>query len=134
MAGIPEYERLEGIGLATLIARREVTALEVLDEAIAQAEKANTAINAIILKLYDQARAVAKAPLPEGPLAGVPFLLKDLCVSMAGTLTTGSIKLFADCIADHDSTLVARYCAQHRTARIRPDDSLERRGADSTHR
>jgi amidase len=41
----------------------------------------------------------------------VPFLLKDLCVSMAGTPTTGSSKLFADCIADHDSTLVARYRA-----------------------
>jgi Asp-tRNA(Asn)/Glu-tRNA(Gln) amidotransferase A subunit family amidase len=83
MAGIPEYERLDAIGLATLIARREVTALEVLEETIAQAEKFNTAINAVILKLYDQARAVAKAPLPEGPLAGVPFLLKDLGVLMA---------------------------------------------------
>ena len=66
MAGIPEYGRLDAIGLATLIGRREVTALEVLDSAIAQAERVNTAINAIILKLYDQARAVAKAPLPEG--------------------------------------------------------------------
>jgi amidase len=111
MAGIPEYEQLDAVGLATLIARREVTALEVLDEAIARAEKFNSAINAIILKLYDQARAVAKAPLPEGPLAGVPFLLKDLGVLMAGTPTTGSSKLFADFIADHDSTIVARYRA-----------------------
>ena len=111
MAGIPEYERLDAIGLATLIARREVTALEVLEETIAQAEKFNTAINAVILKLYDQARTVAKAPLPEGPLAGVPFLLKDLGVLMAGTPTTGSSKLFADFIADHDSTIVARYRA-----------------------
>lgn len=99
MAGIPECERLDAIGLATLIARREVTALEVLDEAIAQAEKFNPAINAIILKLYDQARAVANAPFPEGPLAGVPFLLKDFGVSMAGTPTTGSSKLFTDFIA-----------------------------------
>jgi amidase len=111
MAGIPEYGRLDAIGLATLIARREVTALEVLDSAIAQAERVNTAINAIILKLYDQARAVAKAPLPEGPLAGVPFLLKDLGALMDGTPTTGSSKLFADFIADHDSTIVARYRA-----------------------
>lgn len=111
MAGIPEYGRLDTIGLATLIARREVTALEVLDSAIAQAERVNTAINAIILKLYDQARAVAKTPLPEGPLAGVPFLLKDLGALMDGTPTTGSSKLFADFIADHDSTIVARYRA-----------------------
>jgi amidase len=111
MAGIPEYERLDAIALAALIARREVTALEVLDAAIEQVEKFNTAINAIVLMLYDRARAVAKAPLPEGPLAGVPFLLKDLGVLMVGTPTTGSSKLFADFIADHDSTIVARYRA-----------------------
>jgi Asp-tRNA(Asn)/Glu-tRNA(Gln) amidotransferase A subunit family amidase len=37
---------------------------------------------------------VAKAPLPEGPFAGVPFPLHDLCVSMAGSPTTGSSELF----------------------------------------
>ena len=108
---IAEYEQFGAIGLATLIARREVTALEVLDDAITRAEKLNLAINAIVMELYDQARAFPTTPLPEGPFAGVPFLRKDLCVSMAGMPTTGSSKLFTGLIADHDSTLVARYRA-----------------------
>jgi hypothetical protein len=32
--------------------------------------------------------------LSEGPFAGVPFPLHDLCVSMAGSPTTGSSELF----------------------------------------
>jgi hypothetical protein len=38
MGGIAEYERLDAMGLAALIARRCVTASEVLDEAIERAK------------------------------------------------------------------------------------------------
>jgi amidase len=41
----------------------------------------------------------------------VPFLLKDLGAQLTGTRTTGSGKLWADFVADHDSTIVARYKA-----------------------
>ena len=111
MAGIAEYERLDAIDLAALIARRDATALEVLDEAIARAEKYNPAINAIPLKLYDRARAEALKPLPSSPLAGVPFLLKDLGALLTGTVSSGSTKLLADVVWDHDSTIVERYRA-----------------------
>jgi Asp-tRNA(Asn)/Glu-tRNA(Gln) amidotransferase A subunit family amidase len=111
MTGIAEYDQLDAIGLAALIARREVTALEVLDEAIERAEKFNPAINAITLKLYDRARETANAALPSGPLAGVPFLLKDLGALLTGTVSTGSTKLLADVVWDHDSTMVVRHRA-----------------------
>src|SRR5262249_4139356 len=90
---------------------REVTSLEVLEAAIARAERLNRQINAITVPLYEHARAAAGAPRPAGPLAGVPFLLKDLGAQLTGTRTTGSSKLYKDFVADHDSTLVARYRA-----------------------
>ena len=47
--------------------------------------------------------------LPDGPFAGVPFLVKDLGVEVAGLPATRGSRLFADAIAAHDSPLVARY-------------------------
>jgi len=111
MAEIAEYDRFDALDLAALIARREVSALEVLDTAIARAERVNPAINALTISLFDRARETAKGPLPAGPFAGVPFLLKDLGASLTGTQSTWSSKLFADFIPDHDSTLVSRYQA-----------------------
>jgi Asp-tRNA(Asn)/Glu-tRNA(Gln) amidotransferase A subunit family amidase len=81
MRSVAEYEQFDAIGLSTPIARGESTASKVLAEAITRAKKLNPAINAIIMALYDRARALARVPLPEGPFAGVPFLLKAaLCV------------------------------------------------------
>ena len=46
--------------------------------AIARIEAVNPTINAVITHLFEEALAEARRPLPTGPLAGVPFLLKDL--------------------------------------------------------
>jgi amidase len=110
MASLTEYESLDGLGLAALIANGDVTAREVLDEAIARAEAHNPALNAITARYYDRARDAA-ARLPPGPFTGVPFLLKDLGALLTGTVSTGSNKFLAQTTADHDSSLVARHVA-----------------------
>ena len=51
-----EYRKHDAVSLAELIAKREVSAKEVLEAAIARAEQVNPAINAIVHKQYDQAR------------------------------------------------------------------------------
>lgn len=51
-----DYLEYDAIGLAELVQRREVSARELLDVAIARAEAANPAINSIVLKDYDAAR------------------------------------------------------------------------------
>jgi Asp-tRNA(Asn)/Glu-tRNA(Gln) amidotransferase A subunit family amidase len=109
MGSFAEYDQHDAIGLAALIAKREVSPLEVLDEAIARAEKYNPTINAITLKLYERARVAAGTVTASGPFAGVPFLLKDLGAMLTGTVSSGSSKLFADAVADHDATIVTRY-------------------------
>jgi amidase len=106
-----EYAEYDALGLAELVRRKEVRPLELVEAAIAVIERRNPALNAVVHKAYDEARAVAAAPLSEGPFAGVPFLIKDLGAKVKGwPRTSGSH--FAQVAADvEDSELVARYRA-----------------------
>ena len=107
--GFSDYAAHDGVGLAELVSRGEVSAGELLDEAVDRMEAANPALNAVVIPMVEEAKAALDAGLPDGPLAGVPFLLKDLAVSYAGVPTTHGCRLFADSIPDHDSELVRRY-------------------------
>jgi amidase/6-aminohexanoate-cyclic-dimer hydrolase len=104
-----DYEHFDAIGLAALVARKEVSPQELLDAAIARTEAVNPQVNAVVAKHYDEARAAIRAGLPEGPLRGVPFLLKDLHALLSGTVTTNGCRFFSDSRADHDTEVVARY-------------------------
>ena len=53
---IAEYGRLDGLGLADLVRRREVTPAELLEEAIARAERVNGRVNAIVAPPRKEAR------------------------------------------------------------------------------
>src|SRR5262252_3213273 len=103
-----EYRKHDAVSLATLIAKREVSAKEVLETAIARAEQVNPAINAIVHKQYDQARKAVATRLPDGPLKGVPYLIKDLGFFETGEPATFGSSLFKDFVADHDSAYVTR--------------------------
>ena len=103
-----EYRKHDAISLAGLIAKRQVSAKEVLETAIARAEQVNPAINAIVHKQYEQARKAVAAGLPEGPLKGVPYLIKDLGFFETGEPATFGSSLFKDFVADHDTAYVTR--------------------------
>jgi amidase len=101
-----DYRRHDAVGLAELVARREVSARELLDAAVARTEAVNPQINAVTQDLTERARA---EPADAGPFCGVPFLLKDLGAALAGTPTTGGSRLFAGAVAQADSALTAAY-------------------------
>ncbi len=103
-----EYRKHDAAALAGLIARREVSPAEVLEIAIARAEQVNPAINAVVHKQYDRARREIAAGLPAGPLAGVPYLIKDLAFLDKGEPARLGSSLFKDYVADHDSAYVTR--------------------------
>lgn len=103
-----EYRNQDATALARLIARREVSPAEVLDAAIARAEHVNPQINAIVHRQFDKARRAIAAGLPQGPLTGVPFLIKDLGFFETGEPATYGSSLFKDFIADHESAYVTR--------------------------
>ena len=62
----------------------------------------------MVVKHYDLARADVKARKLEGPFAGVPLLLKDLNVGLAGTVTTEGSVAFKDQVIEADTTIPAR--------------------------
>jgi Asp-tRNA(Asn)/Glu-tRNA(Gln) amidotransferase A subunit family amidase len=108
MSILTDYERYDGLGLAELIRKKEVKPEEVLEAAISRMEARNPALNAVVNRMYDQARAAVAAGLPAGPFTGVPYLLKDLGVLYTGAVTSAGSRLFADNLADHDSEITAR--------------------------
>jgi len=107
--GFSDYADYDALGLAALVARGEVSAEELLDEAVERLERLNPVLNAVVIPMVDQARATLRVGLPQGPLTGVPFLLKDLALNYAGVATTHGCRIFADHVPDHDSELVSRY-------------------------
>ena len=103
-----EYRKHDATALAGLIAKRDITASDVLDIAIARAEQVNPAINAIVHKQYEGARKTAAGGAPDGPLKGVPYLIKDLAFLDKGEPARLGSSLFKDYVADHDSAYVTR--------------------------
>src|SRR5688572_27339095 len=98
-----EYRAHDAVGLAELVAKREVTPDELLDLALARSAEVNPKINAVTRDMSELARG-AKAE--GGPLAGVPYLLKDLGAAYAGVPTTYGSKLFESVVPAADSAIV----------------------------
>jgi amidase len=104
-----EYDNYDALGLAELIAKKEITPLELLEAVRQRVEAINPRINAFNQLFFDMAEAQINQGLPEGPFRGVPFALKDLGQYLRGTVTSAGSRVWKDDVADYDSTLVARY-------------------------
>jgi len=102
-----EYGSYDGVGLADLVRRKQVTPKELLDEALARTAKVDPQLNAVVVKHYDYAERQIENGLPDGPFTGVPFLLKDL-EYLGGTRTTFGATIFKDLVADHSGTFAQR--------------------------
>lgn len=103
-----DYCKYDGLGLAQLVANKDVSPLELVDEAIARIEKHNPKLNAVIYRTFDRARSAATLPL-RGPFAGVPFLLKDILGAQKGVPTRQGSPFIPPVPSPHDSTLVRRF-------------------------
>ena len=103
-----EYAAQDALGLAALVASGAVSAEEVLDAALVAIDDRNPALNAVVARADAAARDDVARGLPDGPLRGVPYLIKDLNAHVAGLPSTQGVRLFADQVADVDSEFVAR--------------------------
>ncbi|GMV01545.1 MAG: amidase [Burkholderiaceae bacterium] len=108
MAAFDDYEDHDALGLAALVRAGAVQPIELVEAAIARIDARNPALNAVILPLYEQARAAAAGPLPDGPLRGVPILLKDLLATVQGVPTGYGNRMLRRIPAERDSELVRR--------------------------
>lgn len=99
----------DALGLAELVRRREVSAAELLEAAIARADRLNPRFNFMAQRLDERARAVVARGAPEGPFTGVPWLLKDLNTHIAGELSEGGSRFYRGNRASVTSELVMRH-------------------------
>jgi amidase len=104
---LENYSTYDAVDLARLIKEGSVTAAEVLESAIEKTESLNPVLNAIVTTMYEEARESARSEF-RGPLAGVPFLIKDINMVKGVRCSMGG-RLWADFIPDHDSEIVKRY-------------------------
>jgi amidase len=105
---LPEYDQLDALGLAALVARGEVRASELLEAALERADARDPALNALAARFDDEARSRARGPLPPGPLSGVPFLVKELLTAWAGHPLSGGSRFTRALVASDDSAVVLR--------------------------
>lgn len=109
--GFANYAEYDGLGLAELVDKGEVTPAELVEAAIERIERHNGVLNAVVHKAYDEARKTAAGDLPDGPFRGVPFLIKDLGAKVAGWPRSSGSN-YAQVASDaEDSELIARYRA-----------------------
>jgi amidase len=115
-----ELAWLDAHAQADMVRTGQIGADELVEAAIGRIEAANATVGAVPITDYERARKQAGAPEfrraltgsePPGPLAGVPFLLKDLGAACAGLEATQGSGLLAGSVPDQDSTLVERFKA-----------------------
>ena len=102
-----EYKEYDALGLSELLKKKEVSAKELLEEAIFLTETLDPLINAVPQKHFELAMVQAETNL-KGPFFGVPFLLKDLHSSLEGTITSDGSRSSAKNVADFTDTLTQR--------------------------
>ncbi|MER7344878.1 amidase [Streptomyces aurantiacus] len=102
---VAEYVSFDAVGLAELVANGEVTPAELEAAARAAAQAVNPRINAVV----ETWPADDEPHLGSTPLAGVPFLIKDIGVSMAGRRVELGSRLAAGNVAGADSALMRRF-------------------------
>ena len=106
-----DYGRYDALGLAELVRTGQVSAGELLDEALARTAAINPRINAVIHLMEARARQAIAAGLPEGPFRGVPFLIKDLLAAYAGEPLRCGSRLFREFVPLQDEEITRRYRA-----------------------
>jgi amidase len=111
-----ELASVDAIGQAELVASGELTAVELIDAAIIRLDAARP-LNAVVTDLFERGRdqavglddSGALRTGAAGPLAGVPFLLKDLGASLAGAREAMGSRALSSYVATESSWTVERY-------------------------
>ena len=103
-----EYIRHDATALAALVRAEEITPVELIEVAMRRLEAVNPAVNAVVYRMDDEARARTAAADRDAVFAGVPFLAKDLQSDYAGHPTSRGSRLLANRVAENDTELVRR--------------------------
>jgi amidase len=109
MISLNDYTSHDGLGLAELVARREVTPDELVAAALEAVANVNPRINAVLQTLPAEAAAEIRAGLPRGPFTGVPFMIKEIVLRAKGVRCEMGSTLARGFVAPADTELMARF-------------------------
>ncbi len=105
-----DYVKYDGLGLAELVRRKEVSPAELVETAIARAEAVNPQLNFMVFSDFARARAAAARDNTfDGPFAGVPFFLKDILAFAEGMPTRQGARFIPPIPFPRDSLLTTRF-------------------------
>lgn len=100
-----EYTSFDGLGLAQLLRTGAVSAAELHDAAVRACAAVNPRLNAVVELWPADFSKIDHA----APFAGVPFLIKDVAVTMAGQRSEAGSRLGAGHVAPVDSHLMTQF-------------------------
>jgi amidase len=100
---------LDATAQAELVRSGQASAAELVEAAIDRIERIDPELNAVVHPLFETALAQASGSLPDGPFAGVPFLVKDLAAELEGTPMREGSRFLEGYISSADQELVTRY-------------------------
>jgi len=106
---LEEYAAHDAVGLAQIVANGEVTPEEVLDTAIAASKSVNGDVNCVLALMEERAHKAIKDGLPDGPLKGVPFLIKECMLMLEGAPYRNGSRLLEGFVAPNDTELMHRF-------------------------
>ena len=109
-----ELWRSTALEIAHLVAAKEVSCAEVVDQHLSRIATVNPRLNAVVRVLDDEARSAARAAdakvargEPLGPLHGVPITVKEN-IDLAGHPTTWGVAALAQAVVPVDAPVVER--------------------------
>jgi amidase len=108
---LSEYARYDALGLAELVAKKQVTPRELAQSAAAGIAAINPAVNAVVETYPDRIDDLDERTLGTGPFRGVPFLIKDFFGHEAGRVVEFGSRLCKGMVSQQDTYLCAMFKA-----------------------
>ena len=102
------YRESDAVALAQMVRTGDVSDSGLADTAIGVIEALNSGLNAVICKLYDVGRGMAAWVDRTAPLAGVPYLLKEIATGWQGIPATNCSRFLKDQVSSGDSQITTR--------------------------
>jgi amidase len=103
---LSEYVRYDALGLAALVAKRDVSGAELQAAALRAIDEVNPRINAVVEHWPGEPSG---AHGTGGGFTGVPFLIKDVAIAMAGKRVELGSRIAAGHVAAADSNLMRHF-------------------------
>lgn len=100
---LAEYAQYDGLGLAALVEKREVTPRELADVAARAIAAVNRDVNAVVETYPDRIEGLNEATLGAGPFRGVPAIIKDVLGHEAGRKIEFGSRLCEGMLVERDT-------------------------------